>query len=242
MTVRVLAPGDEALLEAFLSAHRDSSMFLRGNARRAGLEYQGQHAQALYVAGLREGKVIGVVAHCWNGMILVQAPEHVPALARACVELSGREVTGLAGPQDHVRQVRAALGLERTPTAMDGGEGLYALDLADAVVPDALSNGTIAWRPPLPEERDLLRAWRLAYDIELLGATDTPEARQRSAEAFVRFGHCRPAMGIDKVRATVSDAVFFRAVFGCQGIAAEDEVPVCDGRHEHRACCLFADA
>jgi len=39
----------------------------------------------------------------------------------------------------------------------------------------ALSNGTELCRPPRPEERDALCAWRLAYDIELLGATEFSE-------------------------------------------------------------------
>src|SRR5262245_51123726 len=127
-------------------------MFLRGNARSAGLAYHGQHGQATYAAAFRDSSVTGVVAHCWNGMILVQAPGQVAAIARACVERSARKVTGLAGPREQVVEARSALGLDAARTTLDGGEGLYALQLADLVVPAVLSNGTIACRPPLPEE------------------------------------------------------------------------------------------
>ena len=48
--------------------------------------------------------------------------------------------------------------------------------------PLRLSNKTIVCRAPRPEERDTLCAWRIAYDIETLGATGSADDRQRSAE------------------------------------------------------------
>ena len=182
MNLRLLSPSDESLLEAFLSSHRDSSMFLRANARRAGLAYRGEPYQAVYAAAFRDGWTIGVSAHCWNGMVLMQAPEHAADLARACVEWSGRPVTGLTGPLAQVHQARSALGLDAAGAALEGDEWLYALDLSELVVPIPLANGTLVCRAPRPEERDTLCAWRMAYDIELLGATDSPENRQRSAD------------------------------------------------------------
>ena len=56
--VRLLRPGDEAALEAFLVAHADSSMFLRSNARAAGLVDGGQPLQATYVAALEDGRAL----------------------------------------------------------------------------------------------------------------------------------------------------------------------------------------
>lgn len=41
-TIRVLQPGDEAALEAFLLPRIDSSMFLVGNLRAAGLDDNGE--------------------------------------------------------------------------------------------------------------------------------------------------------------------------------------------------------
>jgi RimJ/RimL family protein N-acetyltransferase len=170
------------LLETFLALHRDSSMFLRGNVRRAGLTYQGLRGEANYAGAFRDDRVVGVAAHCWNGMLLLQAPEHAAELARAAVEWSGRPVTGLSGPLEQVRQARSELKLDSADVALDGAEWLYALDLSQLVVPEPLSNGTVVCRPPRPEERDALCAWRLAYDIELLGATDSPSTRRRSEE------------------------------------------------------------
>jgi GNAT superfamily N-acetyltransferase len=184
MTLRQLAAGDEALLEEFLRAHADSSMFLRSNLRRAGIAYEGERYQATYAAAFRDGRVIGAAAHCWNGMVLLQAPEQTADVAQACVAWSGRPITGLAGPAEQVHRARVALHLENAATAMDSDEERYALDLSAIIVPPALSGGTVTWRAPHSGERDTLCAWRMAYDIEVSGATDSPESRHRSATAL----------------------------------------------------------
>jgi GNAT superfamily N-acetyltransferase len=183
MELRVLTARDEERLETFLAAHRDTSMFLRSNARRAGLVYEGAAFQALYVAAFEGDRLAGVSAHAWNGLMLIQAPEGpaaVETIVRACAERSGRKVTGFSGPRDQVTVARATLGLADAPAAVDGCEWLYAMDLADIVVPPALQRGAIACRPPRPDERDLLCDWRFAYDIETLGSPDSEETRQRS--------------------------------------------------------------
>jgi GNAT superfamily N-acetyltransferase len=171
-------------------------MFLRANVRRAGLANRGEPSQASYAAAFRDDAMIGVAAHCWNGMVLLQAPAQAAALATASVEWSGRPVTGLAGPVDQVALARSALGVADRMAAVDGDEWLYALDLQDLIVP-ALSTTTIAsetsarheparrkivCRAPRREEVGTLREWRLAYDIETLGATDSVEIRRRSAD------------------------------------------------------------
>ena len=180
MQVRVLTAADGIVLDRFLTCHRDTSMFLRENARRGGLTYQGKPFQAVYVGGFDSGQMVGVAAHCWNGWLLVQTPDGAEKVARGCVEASGRAVTGFSGPPEHVRLARSSLGLENAPTRLSGDERLYALDLANLVLPPTPS-GTVC-RRPRDDERDTLREWRVAYDIETLGATDTPEMRQQSAE------------------------------------------------------------
>jgi len=182
MTIRLLASGDETALETFLVQHRDTSMFLRSNVRQAGLDYSGQWAGAEYLASFDGDAITGVAAHCWNGIMLMQAPAQPDVLARASVEQSGRAVRGFLGPPDQVAAARATLGLTDTATTMDEPEVLYALDLRDLIVPRLLSDGAVACRAPRADERATLHAWGFAYDIETLGATDTPDARRRSAD------------------------------------------------------------
>lgn len=181
METRLLDASDAAELDAFLAAHRDSSMFLRWNARKAGLIFLGERFQGTYVAGYRAGRMIGIVAHSWRGMLLLQAPSGIDEITRACVAQSGRQVTGFAGPLEQVRRARCALGLEGVPAVMDSSEALYALDLDALALPPALAERRVTCRAPLPEERDTLCGWRYAYEVEVLGGSDTPEARQAAA-------------------------------------------------------------
>jgi len=186
MDIRILDNSDQPRLEAFLISHRDSSMFLRANARRAGLVYRDEPFHALYAGAIEGGRIMGVVAHAWSGMVLVQCPGEIDKLARSCISWSGRQVTGFAGPASQVRRARTALGLVDAPAKMDEEEWLYALDLMELEIPAALRNGEIICRAPFPEERELLHRWRCAYDIESLGSNYSEETRSRAAAALDR--------------------------------------------------------
>ncbi len=167
-------------------------MFLRSNARSAGLTDRGQPMQATYVAALDGERIRGVAAHCWNGMVLVQAPDaaDAAAVAREAVRRSRRTVTGFSGPWSQVVAAREALGLGASPTTKDSRDELYVLDLARLVVPPELANGTVRCRHPTASELELLVDWRVRFAVEALGATDGPDLRQASADD-VRRQHDR---------------------------------------------------
>lgn len=183
MTVRwqlkTLSLGDEAALEAFLAPRSAASMFLRANASAGGLVDRGAPLQGTYVAALEGGTLIGVAAHFWNGMLVLQTPdlETLEPLARAAVRRSGRELQGLAGPRAQVDAAVRALGLERRRTSLDSREKLYELELEELRVPDALASGRLLCRRPEPAELDRLAAWRAEFSIESLGLTDGEELR-----------------------------------------------------------------
>ena len=178
---RPIEPFDRSQLNVFLLEHRDTSIFIRSNLNRSGLPFQPKPYHAHYVGAFDGVKLTGVAAHCWNGMLLIQATDHISELARACVAYSSRKVSGFCGPLDPVREAQAALNLSDAPAAMSESEWLYGLDLPDVIVPEILQRGLVTARPPVPSERDLLCAWRLAYDIETLGSTDSIETRERSS-------------------------------------------------------------
>jgi len=190
--LRLLRPGDEAALDTFLARHADTSMFLRSNARSAGLTDRGQPMQATYVAVLDGERIRGVAAHCWNGMVLVQAPDaaDAPAVAREAVRRSRRTVTGFSGPWSQVVAAREALGLGAAPTTKDSRDELYVLDLTRLVVPPELASGTLRCRHPTQSELELLADWRVRFAVEALGATDGPDLRQASTDD-VRLQHDR---------------------------------------------------
>jgi hypothetical protein len=181
MEHRLLGPHDAAALEAFLTEYRDTSMFLRANSLRAGLVDHGQTWQATYVGAFRNRHLIGVAAHCWNGLVLIQAPDDGLAEAvRACVALSGRKVGGFSGPLDQVIEARAALGLSQASAQLDEAEGLYVLDLSELRVPAILSSGRVLYRPPFAEEHELLGNWRFEFEVEALGAKRTDATRKHA--------------------------------------------------------------
>src|SRR5256885_12439241 len=167
-------------------------MFLRSNARAAGLVDHGEPLQATYVAALQSSRMVGVVAHCWNGMVLVQAPAHAPELARDAVRRSRRAVTGFSGPWTQVVAARAALGLDAAPAVQDSRDDLHALDLDRLVVPAPLESGVVRCRHPEPEELEQLVRWRASFAVESLGATDGPDLR-RASKADVELQHERRA-------------------------------------------------
>ncbi len=186
--LRTLHPGDEAALDAFLAQHADTSMFLRSNARAAGLADRGAPMQGTYVAALEAGRIVGVAAHCWNGMVLVQAPSHVAAVAREAVRRSRRAVSGLAGPWGQVVAARRALALGAAHATKDSREGLYVLDLAALVLPPALAEGQVRCRHPQEHELELLTDWRVSFSLEALGVAPGPDL-QAASGADVRLHH-----------------------------------------------------
>jgi predicted GNAT family acetyltransferase len=190
--LRLLRPGDETALDAFLAGHADTSMFLRANARSAGLRDQGEPMQGTYVAAIEGGRIAGVAAHCWNGMVLLQAPDpnHAAAVALEAVRRSGRAVTGFSGPWDQVVVARRGLGLAQVPTAKDSRDELYVLELERLAVPPALASGELTCRHSQPGERGLLVAWRVGFAVEALGAVHGPELR-RVSRADVLLQHER---------------------------------------------------
>ena len=179
--IAIATDADRAALEAYLAPRTDSSMLLRGNLREAGLGWTppgGTSLQAQYAIARRGDAVIGVAAHCWNNHLLVQAEGHAGELARAAVRHSGRPVTGLLGPRDHVAAARAALGLVDAPTTDDLDETLMALALDAMVLPPAIRDGSVVGRRAAPRDRDVVIAWRIGYSEETgLGSGAAAAAR-----------------------------------------------------------------
>jgi predicted GNAT family acetyltransferase len=191
MEIRTLTEGDRGAAEAFLAQHCDSSMLLLSNIHRRGFEYTGQQWSATYAGAFEGERIAGIVAHSWNGMLLPQAPVHAEQLASRLVQLSGREVNGFIGPRDQVRRVRHALAFADTRARLDEDEDLYALPL-DALCEPPPAPEAITCRPAVSNDRDVLIAWRVAYEIEGLGASDNEATRRQSeqgVDAQVQAGH-----------------------------------------------------
>ncbi|MEZ4862769.1 MAG: GNAT family N-acetyltransferase [Caldilineaceae bacterium] len=173
--VKILASGDEPALEAFLAPQIDASMFLISNLRQGGLTDTGLRYSGTYAAAWEEDQIIGVVAHYWNGNLICQATSaHLAPLSRAAVATSGRAINGIIGPAAQVAVIAADLDLATAQIQMDETEGLYALALADLVTPPLLQRDEVHSHRIDLRDRELLVAWRVAYNVESLYAQETP--------------------------------------------------------------------
>jgi predicted GNAT family acetyltransferase len=185
-TIKILQPGDEAALEAFLLPHVDTSMFLIGNMRAVGLVDTGQPYTGTYTAAFEDDKIVGVMAHYWNQNLIFQAPVHLDALWRAAVKASERPIKGLIGPDDQVSLAREVLNIDETNIQVGETEKLYSLNLTDLIVPDSLNSGQVQGRRIEPRDVDLVTQWRVSYSLEALKEKDTPQLRENCRAAIER--------------------------------------------------------
>ena len=181
-TVRILSRGDEELLEAFLLPRISTSMFLLGNMRHGGLADHGQRYQGTYAAAFEGDQIGGVVAHFWNGNLVLQAPRYMEALQLAAVAASGRDVEGIIGPGEQVDLCKSLLDIRDRQVQLDETEKLYALVLKDLRVPEALIAGQLQGRRIQPRDLDLVTGWLVAFSLESLGEEDTPELHALTRE------------------------------------------------------------
>jgi ribosomal protein S18 acetylase RimI-like enzyme len=183
VSLRVLGPGDEPILEVFLHARRESSLFLISNLERGGIVDRGVRFTGTFVGSFRGDTLIGVCAHCWNGNVVVQAPDGSLDLVLRAAERSGRSIEGLIGPWEQVAPLLAAAPFAVRPRRLEAREILYALPLERLRVPPLLASGRASVRRAKPEELELLSSWSVAYAVEALNEPDNDEivARERTA-------------------------------------------------------------
>ncbi|MFN2285301.1 MAG: GNAT family N-acetyltransferase [Anaerolineae bacterium] len=187
VNIRQLLPGDEAVLAAFLLPRLETSMFLISNMRESGLAYDGERYTGDYVAAFEDGRIVAVMAHFWNGIVITQAPVHLDVLWRKTLMASGRPLKGIIGPHEQVIAIKDALELERYERQLDQREKLYSLELAALRVPEALTTNRVAGRRAQSCDVDVLTRWRVGYEIETLGEEESEQlwARERAAAEHV---------------------------------------------------------
>jgi len=199
--VRVLGSGDEAVVESFLLAHADSSLFLLRNLSTNGLEDRGQRYDGTWAGAFEDGRLVAVAAHSWFSTVLVQAPRHLPDVVRAAVRASGRAVGGVIGPWAQATAARDALGFAGVAMRMESHEGLYALPLDALVVPTLLTIGRATCRRSRAADLDLLASWRAGYRIETNAEEDSAELLAAS-RADVELGLAEGSGWVLEVDAT----------------------------------------
>lgn len=184
--IRILCPGDESTLEAFLQQRQETSLFLLGNLRHAGLVDTGQPYAGTYAAAFEGQAMAGVVALYWNGSLVYQAPNYLSALQEAVGAAVDRPIQTLLGPAGQVQAGLEAFGA-RVQVQHDDPQVLFSLRLADLAVPEPLRAGAVRARVVRAADLPLLVQWRVASRIESFLQPDTPELWHEAKEGVERY-------------------------------------------------------
>ena len=177
LEIRRLVPGDEAMVDTFLTPLTASSMFLRSNMRQAGVTFEGQPLQGIYFGAFKGEELLGVVAHYWNGNLLFQAPEHLLLLANTALQNSDLPLKGIIGPLDQTKLLEVAFAVPSDQVQTSFDDGLFTLDLKVLRLPDNLAENKAKARRGFAEDLDMLLEWRTAYALEALNEQETVESR-----------------------------------------------------------------
>jgi ribosomal protein S18 acetylase RimI-like enzyme len=219
--IRQLVPADLEPVNRFLEARARSSMFLMSNLARTGLDPDhGKPFQATYAGAFHDERLVGMVAFCWNGMILVQAPSAVGPLVVALLDLVDRPLSGFVGPYAQVRDAVEALGLTSRRTTSNNLETLYALRLTELRIPSARPGLQV--RKAMTSDVPVLASWSAEFQIESLGTRPGPDLEEKCLEVAlsgVERGHIWVAragtqlVSMSAFNATLADRVQLGGVY-----------------------------
>ncbi len=165
-----LSSEDESKLASFLSRYPETSMFLRSNLRNSGIEYKSDtpyHGEYFaYCNSL--GEIQGIIAHYWNGNIMMQCPDlaALKELFHYFESHCNRPICGILGDEIQAKTVIDLLEINLSSFALNAIDGLYQLLLSEMIVPNSVYQLKKA-RYCAP---DILKKWLTDYHIEALGA------------------------------------------------------------------------
>ncbi len=190
--IRQATQADADRIDNFLEPYTETSMFLRGNLRSYGIG-QSDHANAVtYFIEEYDGDITGIGGLTNGGMVMIQAPDGVAALAAYMkVKIEPNALRGMVGASDQIAALKSALGLDDLPLTMNDVEPLFSLDLDDLQVP--VTTG-FRLRPVLKSDLPLVSAWRRAYVVEAMGSPDiqaTTDFAYQQAAGMIETGNYR---------------------------------------------------
>lgn len=184
--VRILKPGDEVALDAFLLPRIESSMFLVSNSRAVGLLDNGERYAGTYAALFEGDRITNVAALYWNGSLVLQAPTRLGEVWRFAARHANRSIQRVIGPLAQVAEVLESLGVSQENIQMDEPEHLYRLDLDKLQVPTILRDGTVTHRLVREEDFGVVLKFRLAYAEEAMNTVITPQVKEDTTAGIRR--------------------------------------------------------
>jgi RimJ/RimL family protein N-acetyltransferase len=184
--VRELREEDAEALEAFLAPQADGYLHMLSNLAQVGLAPGERPYQGHYIGAFQAGRLRGVAALFWNGMLVVSAEEDAEVLARRAVNRSGLPLKGLFGPSDQAVRARRALGLDPATLGFESTLDLMALDLDRLRRPALLDDGDLRTRLVRSSEVDLVANWLCRFEVEVFGREESPQLHGEMVETVQR--------------------------------------------------------
>lgn len=189
MIIRKLTNKDRESLDRFLVDYTESSMFIRSNMKRAGLEYEDGNYHGEYFGALDEsGNFIGVIVLYWNGNIMMQAPDRdvLESLTEYFQNKISSPIKGILGPDDQAEFVIQKLGLYSEKYIMNEQDGLYAVDLKELVKPKNFDFTRSEIVPLNSIDQKIIKKWIKAFMIEALQEDESPDLDDKVEKRVTR--------------------------------------------------------
>ncbi|BDW96372.1 N-acetyltransferase [Thalassospira tepidiphila] len=200
MQFRKLHAADFDAASAFLANHAATCMVLRGNLRTAGIERRRHPLSGNWFGEVApDGSISAIVAQFGNGNVFVEAGDQkaIPkALAAAFVADPLKPVAGVFGQSDQAQDMLCQLGLKDAAYAINASDVLYELDLSNLIVPQNARADDFQMVDAEKIDRNTLLRWLRAYEIEALGAEDTPSLDSKIASRLVHALDARTMWGL----------------------------------------------
>ncbi|NIY74672.1 GNAT family N-acetyltransferase [Thalassospira sp. HF15] len=200
MQYRKLHDADFDAATAFLANHAATSMVLRGNLRTAGIERRRHPLSGNWFGEVaKDGSISAIIAQFGNGNVFVEAGDQssIPmALTEVFAADPLKPVAGVFGSADPAQDVVGQLGLEDAGFAINASDVLYELDLSHLIVPQNARADDFQMVDAEKIERNTLLRWLRAYEIEALGAEDTPGLDSKIASRLVQALDARCMWGL----------------------------------------------
>ena len=165
--------GEEQALEIFLKHYPETSMFLRSNLHNSGIEYKSDmpYYGEYFAQYNSSGEIQGVLAHYWNGNIMMQCPD--PSMLNDLVHYfksrCTRPICGILGDERQAKIVIDLLEINPSSFTLNATDGLYQLELSKIIVPN---KSTFGYQLKKAKYCDpyILKKWLTDYHVEALEA------------------------------------------------------------------------
>ncbi|CDZ78503.1 putative acetyltransferase [Legionella massiliensis] len=162
-------------LSSYLSHYQETTMFLRSNLFHSGVIYQNRAFHGEYYGAFENSLLNGVLAHYWNGNLMMQA-ENLSLLETLVNDFEHnrtRPIAGILGEESQASFVIEKLALESSLFAVNYQEKLFLLNLEKMLRPKAIETYNCSIKTIQDCEVDTMKEWLIAYQIEALGQEES---------------------------------------------------------------------